>query len=66
MEFDIPVLPQFQFLASALLEIAQARSLAEMLGYEPQGMAGRRYREFVFEDDPADHQLRVAAHGRLP
>ncbi len=37
------------------------RRMAEMLGYEPQEMAGRRLDEFLLEEDLADHQTRVAA-----
>jgi PAS domain S-box-containing protein len=37
------------------------RRMAEMLGYEPQEMLGRRYAEFLFEDDLAKLPARVAA-----
>ena len=37
------------------------RRMAEMLGYEPQEMAGRNLGEFLFEDDVADLPARIAA-----
>jgi len=37
------------------------RRMAEMLGYEPQEMAGRRLDEFLLEEDLDDHQTRAAA-----
>ncbi|MGO8835800.1 MAG: PAS domain S-box protein [Limisphaerales bacterium] len=36
------------------------RRMAEMLGYEPQEMAGRNLGEFLFEDDEADLQSKIA------
>jgi len=36
------------------------RRMAEMLGYEPAEMAGRRLREFLFEDDVASLPERIA------
>ena len=37
------------------------RRMAEMLGYEPQEMTGRNIGEFLFEDDEADLQAKIAA-----
>ena len=37
------------------------RRMAEMLGYEPQEMVGRDFREFLFEDDLASLPARIAA-----
>jgi len=37
------------------------RRMAEMLGYEPQEMVGRKLHEFLFEDDQAEISARIAA-----
>jgi PAS domain S-box-containing protein len=37
------------------------RRMAEMLGYEPQEMVGRKVREFLFEEDVASLPGRIAA-----
>ncbi len=37
------------------------RRMAEMLGYEPQEMVGRKLHEFLFEDDQAEMSARIAA-----
>ena len=37
------------------------RRMAEMLGYEPQEMVGRKLSEFLFEDDVANLPARIAA-----
>ena len=37
------------------------RRMAEMLGYEPQEMVGRKLGEFLFEDDEAELPARIAA-----
>jgi PAS domain S-box-containing protein len=37
------------------------RRMAEMLGYEPQEMVGRRFSEFLFEDDLVSLPGRIAA-----
>ncbi len=37
------------------------RRMAEMLGYEPEKMVGRKLHEFLFEDDQAEMSARIAA-----
>jgi len=37
------------------------RRMAEMLGYEPKEMVGRKLHEFLFEDDQAEMAARIAA-----
>ena len=37
------------------------RRMAEMLGYEPKEMVGRKLHEFLFEDDQAEMSARIAA-----
>jgi len=37
------------------------RRMAEMLGYEPKEMVGRKLHEFLFEDDHAEMSARIAA-----
>ena len=37
------------------------RRMAEMLGYEPQEVVGRKLRDFLFEDDQAELSARIAA-----
>jgi PAS domain S-box-containing protein len=37
------------------------RRMAEMLGYEPREMVGRKLHEFLFEDDQAEMSARIAA-----
>ena len=37
------------------------RRMAEMLGYEPKEMMGRKLHEFLFEDDHAEMSARIAA-----
>ena len=37
------------------------RRMAEMLGYEPQEMVGRKLHEFLFEDDQAEMSARITA-----
>ena len=38
--------------------------MAEMLGYEPKEMVGRKLHEFLFEDDHAEMSARIAARRR--
>jgi PAS domain S-box-containing protein len=37
------------------------RRMAEMLGYEPKEMVGRKLHEYLFEDDQAEMSARIAA-----
>jgi len=37
------------------------RRMAEMLGYEPQEMVGRKLHQFLFDDDQAEMAARIAA-----
>jgi len=37
------------------------RRMAEMLGYEPEEMVGRKLHEFLFEDDQSEMSARIAA-----